>query len=376
MNPAPPLRPESVIGILGGGQLGRMLALAGARLGFRTHIFAPDDPCPAGDVAASRTHAQYHDAAALSAFARAVDVVTYEFENVPIETVAILENCGAVVRPGRRALETAQDRLVEKDFLNAQGARTAPYLPVDDAASLADALRCIGAPAILKTRRFGYDGKGQTRIDRNDADPEQTWEAAVALAWRDIGARPAILEGVVPFASEISIIGARSVEGAVGFFDAPINEHRGGILRRSVVPAPVSKTSLEQAQDIARRMLIALDYVGVIGVEFFVLGDGSVLANEFAPRVHNSGHWTLDACACSQFEQHIRAVAGWPLASTNRHSDATMENLIGAEIDRAMALSADPALCLHLYGKGAAREGRKMGHLTRLAPRTGSFAQI
>lgn len=364
-----PVPPNGVIGVLGGGQLGRMLAMAAARLGLRTHIFAPDEPCPAADVVARRTIASYTDETALAGFAREVDVVTYEFENVPAETVTILERLGAEVAPGAKALAIAQDRLAEKEFVNAIGARTAPFHAVDDLASLEAGLRAVGRPAILKTRRLGYDGKGQTVIGEESDDLGLTWEEAKRKAWDEIGARPSILEGFIDFDCEISVIGARARSGDIALYDPPQNRHRGGILRTSTVPAPVSPETVAEAQRITALMLEQLDYVGVIGVEFFVLGNGALLVNEFAPRVHNSGHWTIDACACSQFEQHIRAVAGWPLGDPSRHSDAVMENLIGAEANDWPALAKTPGLAVHLYGKGAPRPGRKMGHVTQIKPR-------
>lgn len=367
-----PIPPNGVIGILGGGQLGRMLALDAARLGLRTHIFAPDDPCPAADVVARRTIASYTDEAALAAFARAVDVVTYEFENVPAETVTLLEGFGARVAPGAKALAVAQDRLVEKDFINRIGAKTAPYFPVDDIASLEEGLKKIGRPAILKTRRLGYDGKGQTTIGDNAKDLGLTWEEAKKKAWDEIGARPSILEGFIDFACEISVIGARARNGDIALYDPPQNKHRGGILRTSTVPASVNVQTIAEAQRIAAQMLEKLDYVGVMGAEFFVLENGALLVNEFAPRVHNSGHWTMDACAVSQFEQHIRAVAGWPLGDPARHSDAVMENLIGEEAEGWRDLAKMPQLGVHLYGKADPRTGRKMGHVTQVKRRTQS----
>ena len=362
--------PNGTVGVLGGGQLGRMLALAAARLGIKTHVFAPDENCPAAQVAARRTIASYTDEAALKAFAEAVDVVTYEFENVPAETVETLARFGAKVAPGARALAVAQDRLVEKDFVNSIGAKTAPYFAVDDLASLEEGLRRIGRPAILKTRRLGYDGKGQTMIGDDQADLKLTWDEAKRKAWEEIGGEPSILEGFIEFDCEISIIGARAGNGDVALYDPPENRHRGGILRSSVVPADISNETAEKARRIVAKMMDELGYVGVIGVEFFVLEDGDVLVNEFAPRVHNSGHWTFDACACSQFEQHIRAVCGWPLGDPARHSDAVMENLIGQDADNWRDCAKERQLCVHLYGKEDPRPGRKMGHVTQLKRRS------
>ena len=361
-----PLPPGGVIGILGGGQLGRMLALAAARLGFRAHIFAPESDCPAAQVAASHTIAAYDDAEALRRFASLADIVTFEFENVPATTVEILVAAGADVAPNGRALAIAQDRLVEKQFVQSVGARTAPFAAVDDLASLRAAVAAIGRPSILKTRRLGYDGKGQTVLSDAAKPLGEEWDAANEKAWRELGARPSILEGFVPFVMEISVIAARGRNGAVALFDPPRNEHQGGILRRSSVPSGAPARALKESEAIAIAMLNALDYVGVIGVEFFVLESGEVLVNEFAPRVHNSGHWTEAACAASQFEQHIRAVAGWPLASTRRHSDCVMENLIGEEAERWRTLAQERDVVINLYGKSPAAAGRKMGHATRL----------
>ncbi len=360
------IQPNGVIGILGGGQLARMLAMAAARLGLNTHIFAPETDCPAAAVCASRTIAAYTDAEALARFWQLVDVVTYEFENVPTETVEMLERAGVTVAPGARALAAAQDRLIEKEFVRSIGAMTAPFEGVDSAEALASALTRIGRPAILKTRRLGYDGKGQTVIGAGALDNAETWREATAKAFAELGARPSILEGFIDFDFEISVIGARSRSGDIALYDPPKNEHRGGILRRSTVPSPASAETIAMAFAITRKMLEALDYVGVIGVEFFVLRNGEVLVNEFAPRVHNSGHWTIEACAASQFEQHIRAIAGWPLANPLRHSDAVMENLIGEDIDRWEELAREPQTGVHLYGKRHAAPGRKMGHLTTL----------
>jgi 5-(carboxyamino)imidazole ribonucleotide synthase len=363
-----PVGPNGTIGILGGGQLGRMLALAAARLGLNCRIYCPEADAPASAVSALTTIGSYTDASALERFGRSVDAVTYEFENVPAETVEVLARAGVSVAPGAKALAVAQDRLVEKQFARSLGAATAPFEAVDSPEALAAALKRIGRPAILKTRRLGYDGKGQTVI-RNTGDTERTWREATEKAWTEIGARPSILEGFVDFAFELSVIGARSANGEIALYDPPRNEHQNGILRRSTVPSGAGEATIRAASDITRNLLHALDYIGVIGVEFFVLKDGAVAVNEFAPRVHNSGHWTTDACAISQFEQHIRAVAGWPLGSTARHSDAVMENLLGDEADRWEMLAREPQTAIHLYGKRDAAPGRKMGHVTRIAPR-------
>lgn len=349
------LAPGATIGILGGGQLGRMLALAAARLGLRTHVYEPAaGPC-AAPVVERVIRAGWDDVAALRDFASGVDVVTYEFENVPVATLDAIGDL-APVRPGRRALEAAQDRMAEKDFLTGLGLATAPYAAVDDAGGLAAALGRVGAPAILKTRRLGYDGKGQARL-AGAAD------AAAALA--AIGGGPAVLEGFVAFEREISVIAARGLDGAVAAFDPGENVHRDGILHTTTIPAAIPARVAQDAALIAGRILTALDYVGVIGVELFVTPRGLVV-NEIAPRVHNSGHWTMDGCLICQFEQHVRAIAGWPLGDGARHSDAVMTNLIGAEIDAAPGLTG---AAVHVYDKGEARPGRKMGHVTRLSPR-------
>ena len=356
------LPPGSTIGILGGGQLGRMLALAAARLGFRCHVLCPDPESPAFDVAAAKTAASYADEGALQAFAAAVDVVTYEFENVDAAAVALLE-AAVPVRPGGHSLAVSQDRLAEKTFLNGLGIPTAPFAPVDERHTLDAALAATGEPAILKTRRFGYDGKGQAVIrSPDDAGP----------ALRAMGGAPAILEGFVPFVREVSVVAVRALDGAVASYDLAENVHRNGILHTATVPARIGAETARDAARVAKGILAALDHVGAIGIEFFVTGEDrkeTLLVNEIAPRVHNSGHWTEDACAVSQFENHVRAVAGWPLGPTARHADVTMTNLIGAEAEDWARLAADPDARLHLYGKRRARAGRKMGHVNRLAPR-------
>ena len=351
-----PIAPGGTVGVLGGGQLARMLAIAAAQLGLKTHIYAPEDNPPAGDVAAAVTQGGWDDAAALTAFAGAVDVVTYEFENVPAGTVDILEPL-VPVRPGRKALAVAQDRIEEKSFMNGIGVATAPFAAVSDAASLDLALAAIGAPAIMKTCRLGYDGKGQARI----IAPE---DAPAALA--AMNGAPAVLEGFVDFTREISVIAARAADGSVAAFDPGENEHEDGILRRTTIPAASSGDILAEAKAIAARILDALGYIGVIGVEFFETPTGDLLVNEIAPRVHNTGHWTIEACATDQFQQHIKAVCGWALGDPKRHADAVMENLIGDEAHDWARLSAEPGAALHLYGKAEARPGRKMGHVTRV----------
>jgi 5-(carboxyamino)imidazole ribonucleotide synthase len=358
MRLAAPLPPGSTIGILGGGQLGRMLALAAARLGLKCHIYAPEADSPAFQVAAAHTVAGYTDFAALEAFAGAVDAVTFEFENVPGETAAYLEPRVALA-PGARALQIAQDRIAEKSFISGLGIEVAPFAAVDDEASLAAAAARIGTPAILKTRRFGYDGKGQAKI---------TGSHNAAAAWAEIGRQSAVLEGFVSFDREISVIAARGWDGAVAIYDVPENRHENHILRTSTIPAAISPKLAQEARGIGARIVTALDYVGVIGIEMFVAGE-KLLVNEIAPRVHNSGHWTMDACLVSQFEQHMRAVVGWPLGDPARHSDVVMTNLLGDEAGAWAKLAAEPATAIHLYGKAEARRGRKMGHINRLTPR-------
>lgn len=356
------LPPGSTIGILGGGQLGRMLAVAASRLGLKTHIYSDEPEPPAFDVTASRTVAGYDDSAALLKFAGGVDVVTCEFENVP---AAALEAAGrnAPVFPPPSAFAVAQDRLAEKQFLQELGIAVAPFAPVGSLEELKAALPRIGLPALLKTRRFGYDGKGQVMM-RSES------EAEVALD--SIRRVPAVLEGVVLFEREISIVAVRGQDGGTRFYDPSENVHQDGILARSRVPAPISATAIFEAREIAGKIANALSYVGVICVEMFQrAGDGPALVvNEIAPRVHNSGHWTLDACLVSQFENHIRAIAGWPLGETARHSDAVMANIIGAESDKWRELASAEGTSLHLYGKEEAAPGRKMGHFTRLYPKT------
>ncbi len=349
-----PLLPGATIGILGGGQLGRMLALAAAQLGLRAHVYEPGADSPASQIAARTTCASWDDAAALEAFARCVDIVTYEFENIPTAALDVIERTRPV-SPGRRALEVSQDRLAEKTFLQGIDLATAPFAPVADAADLDAALAGIGAPAILKTRRLGYDGKGQARI----ATPA---DAAAALALME--ERPAILEGFIDFEREVSVIAARGADGSVAAFDPGENLHEDGILRRTTVPARLTPGQTTDAVLIAARILNALDYVGVLGVELFVTG-GGLIVNEIAPRVHNSGHWTQNGCLINQFEQHIRAVAGWPLGDGARHSDVEMVNLIGDEIDNWPAIAREGG-SLHLYGKAVTRAGRKMGHVNRI----------
>jgi 5-(carboxyamino)imidazole ribonucleotide synthase len=355
----PALGLDATIGILGGGQLGRMLALAAGRLGLRCHVYAPDSDSPAFDVAYQKTIADYGDEGALDRFARDVDVVTYEFENVPAETATFLA-ARCPVLPGPTVLATTQDRLVEKTFVAGLGIATASFAAVGDRSELADALERIGRPAVLKTRRFGYDGKGQTTIhEGTDLD----------AAWNEVGARPSILETFVRFEREISVVAARGQDGQVACFDVTENDHRDHILKVSRVPAAVSATTASTAIHIAETISRAADYVGVLAVEMFVVrgADGhAVLVNEIAPRVHNSGHWTLDGASVSQFEQHIRAIIGWPLAEPIRRGRVEMVNLIGAEVEDYAKWLQVPGAALHLYGKSRVRPGRKMGHVTQV----------
>jgi 5-(carboxyamino)imidazole ribonucleotide synthase len=345
----------STIGIIGGGQLGRMLSVAASRLGFRCHIYEPGANPPAGQVADQVTTAAYEDEAALRAFGSSVDVITYEFENIPTAALDLLQDL-APIHPGREALRVSQDRLTEKTFLQNLGLKTAPFADITDAASLDAALSEIGAPSILKTRRFGYDGKGQARIMTAEDAPQ-------ALA--DMQGDPAILEGFVDFSHEVSVIAARSLDGAVAAFDPGENVHSDGILRTTTVPARLTAAQRTDAVLLAAQIANALNYVGVMGVELFVTS-GGLIVNEIAPRVHNSGHWTQNGCTVDQFEQHIRAITGWPLGDGQRHSDVVMENLIGDDMDRVPELAQTPDCALHLYGKAETKPGRKMGHVNHI----------
>jgi 5-(carboxyamino)imidazole ribonucleotide synthase len=355
------LKPGDTIGILGGGQLGRMLAMAAARLGLKCQVFSPDPDSPAFDVVLNATCAEYADVEALELFANDVDIITYEFENVPSATAMVLAARRPVL-PAQRILEITQDRLIEKDFVTQLGIGTADYADVSSVETLQAAIARIGLPAVIKTRRFGYDGKGQAIIRESD-DPAQVWE--------DLGTKSAILEAFVGYEREISVIAARSADGNVECYDVTENEHRDHILKFSRVPAAISDALAADARAIAEKIATALDYVGVLAVELFVVaGNGGprVLVNEIAPRVHNSGHWTLDGASISQFEQHIRAIAGWPLGKPVRHGDVIMTNLIGDDIlDYGQWLTV-PGATVHLYGKGAPRPGRKMGHVTEVKP--------
>ncbi len=354
------LAPGSVIGIIGGGQLGRMSALAAARLGYLVHVFSPEAGGPAAQVAARDTLAPYDDLAALRRFAEDVDVITFEFENLPAPSLELLERLRPV-RPGAKILAISQDRVLEKTFLNEAGAATAPWAKVETLAELEAAVARLGLPAVLKTTRLGYDGKGQALLRTPDD---------LAPAFARLTPKPLILEGFVDFGAELSVIVARGVNGEVVSFDPVENRHKHHILDLTLAPAPYAPDILEQATALARRIAARLELVGLLGVEMFLRADGRVVVNEIAPRPHNSGHWTMDACPCGQFEMHIRAVAGLPLPPATRHADAVMKNLIGPD-DMATwpQILATPGLIAHHYGKWEAREGRKMGHVNRLFPK-------
>jgi 5-(carboxyamino)imidazole ribonucleotide synthase len=357
-----PLPPGSTIGILGGGQLGRMLALAAARLGFDVAILTPEEDSPASRVAVRTLVAAYDDRDALTALAATAPVITFEFENVPARALEILAELGAAVAPNVRALAVAQDRVDEKTFLNAAGIPTVSFAAIDGLDGLRTALRGLGAPVLLKTRRGGYDGKGQAWVQRPDA-------AEAALA--SLGHRPAIAEAPADFRRELAIIAARGRDGEIAVYPLTESHHENGILRRTSAPALASPRIAAEAERIAATLLAALDYVGVIGVEMFERDNGQLLVNEFAPRVHNTGHWTLDGCEVDQFEQHIRAIAGWPLGPTAPVAHVEMTNLLGDEIDRWDRLAREPETRLWLYGKREAQPGRKMGHVNRLRPLDG-----
>ncbi|WP_026439108.1 5-(carboxyamino)imidazole ribonucleotide synthase [Acidocella facilis] len=354
------LPPGSVIGMIGGGQLGRMSAQAAARLGFLVHVFSPEPDGPAAQVAARTIIAAYDDLEALRSFAEAVDVITFEFENLPAASLALLESLKPV-RPGAKILAISQDRLLEKQFLNDAGVATAPWAKVESLAELEAAVAELGLPAVLKTTRLGYDGKGQAMLRA----PED-----LAPAFEKLAPKPLVLEGFVDFAAEISVMVARGVDGTIVCFDAVENRHKHHILDLTIAPAPFGPEILEEAQSIARLIAETLALVGLLGVEMFVTSTGALVVNEIAPRPHNSGHWTMDACPCGQFEMHIRAVAGLPLPPAMRHSDAVMKNLIGPE-DMALwpRVLATPGLIPHHYGKTEARPGRKMAHFNRLFPK-------
>lgn len=354
--PDAPLAPGGVLGILGGGQLGRMTALAAARLGYRCHIFTPEGGGPAAQVASAETNAPYDDLDALDAFASAIDVATYEFENIPIAAIHQLLR-RVPVRPGPRALAAAQDRVIEKAFLDSIGVPTAPHAEIRSVADLRRAAAKIGLPAVLKTARLGYDGKGQVLIEAG---------GDLGAAYREMGAERGILEAWIDFEMEISVIAARAGDGALATYDAAQNRHRNHILAESRVPARISPHIAAAARDLAERIAVALDLVGLVAVEMFVTRDGQLIVNEIAPRPHNSGHWTMDASATCQFEQFTRAICGLPLGPTTRHADVVMTNLIGAEVDSWPDILKEPRARLHLYGKHEARAGRKMGHVNRL----------
>jgi 5-(carboxyamino)imidazole ribonucleotide synthase len=351
------LPPGSTIGIVGGGQLGRMLAVAAAQLGYKCHVYAPDEAPPAAEVSAFFTRGAFDDQQALARFGGEVDVATYEFENIAAGPLSALAD-KAPLHPPRGALEIAQDRLSEKDFVARLGGRPAPYAAVSSRGELEAALGKIGAPAILKTRRFGYDGKGQARI-MAPADADAAWHA--------VKGAPSVLEGFVRFEAEFSILLCRSLSGEIAVWDAPENVHANGILDHSSVPAaPARRPAIAEAEALARKVADALDYVGMLTLEFFATADGAVF-NEMAPRVHNSGHWTIEGALTSQFENHIRAICGLPLGATDLVvPEVTMQNLIGADVESWKDILSDPAAHLHLYGKDGARPGRKMGHVTRL----------
>ena len=352
--------PGSTIGIVGGGQLGRMLSMAAAQLGYKCHVYAPDETPPAVEVAARFTRGAFDDAEALARFAGEVDVVTYEFENIPADALAAIA-AAAPLYPSVRSLEIAQDRLTEKEFVASLGGKPAPFARVDDRKGLDAALAEIGAPAILKTRRLGYDGKGQARIDS---------PAGADAAWKALKGAPAVLEGFVDFDAEFSILLCRGAAGELALWDAPRNLHAHGILERSIVPAGTALApAVARAEALTRRIADALGHVGLLAIEFFAVG-GEALLNEMAPRVHNSGHWTIEGAATSQFENHIRAICGLPLGATElRAARVEMTNLIGDDVAAWPALLAERGAHLHLYGKRHARPGRKMGHVTRLSGR-------
>lgn len=353
-----PLPTGATIGILGGGQLGRMLALAAAELGFQTHIFTPEEDSPAARVAAQVTVAPFENAAAISAFARGVDILTFEFENIPVAALEAAIAAGARVAPSLQVLTTTQDRAPEKQMLNEAGAPTVRYSLIDSGADIGAAAAQIGFPSILKTRRLGYDGKGQAKVQS---------ETELRAAFDRFNA-PCVLEAMAPFEKEFSIVAARSANGEFAAFDASENEHRNHILHRTLAPASAPPRALAEAASATKRVMEALDYVGVGAIEFFLMPDGEVLANEMAPRVHNSGHWTQDACFTSQFEQHIRAICNWPLGSPDRFANAEMINLIGDDVADWKQWASLNGAKLHLYGKRQARPGRKMGHVVKLTP--------
>ncbi len=350
------LRPGGTIGVLGGGQLGRMIAISAAQLGYRTHIFCQHEDDPAAQVAGIVTIAPYDDKGAIDRFAQNCDVVTLEFENIPTWVVNQIAQIRPM-RPGSRVLEVAQDRVREKDFINWLDIETAAYRSVDSKAELHAAHLALGGRMVVKTRRLGYDGKGQKWIEHS---------GEISEAWKQLAGAPSIAEAAVDFTAEISVIAARGIDGAVAAYVPVENRHIDGILDRTIAPALIDDTLADKAVAIAEKIVTALDLVGVLAVEMFVTEGGRLLVNEIAPRPHNSGHWTIDACAVSQFEQVVRAVAGLPLGNPARHSDADMRNLIGGDADKWAEFVSEPGACLHLYGKNETRPGRKMGHVTYL----------
>lgn len=351
--------PGGVIGIIGGGQLGRMASLAASGMGYKTHIYCPDKNCPASQVSTEFTCAPYDDLDSLKEFAEEVDVISFEFENIPTKTVKFLERI-VEVRPSSKVLYIAQNRLREKKFFNEVGAPTNRCFKISDAGDIKTAFKKIAADkAVMKTSELGYDGKGQIIIEKNsDFD----------LVWKKLGEKEAILEEFIGFKKEISVIIARNIEGEIAIYPVSENVHTGGILDKTTVPADISKKTADAAKTAALKIAEGLGLTGLIAVEFFVTGDGGVLVNEIAPRPHNSGHWTMDGCVTSQFEQFIRAVSGLPLGSTLQHSSVKMKNLIGKDMDDLRAILKDPNAKLHLYGKKEARNGRKMGHVNYISP--------
>jgi len=358
---AAPIPPGSTIGIVGGGQLGRMTVLAAANLGYKCHIFCPEDRAPASKVANLTVQADYRDEAALKRFANDVDVVTFEFENIPHESVQLLTEL-APVRPSWRCLQISQDRLVEKDFMNGIGVATTPYRRVESLGDLEDAVALLGYPSVLKTARMGYDGKGQVKIDK---------ETALSDAWSAMEGGPAILEAFVDFEREISVIVARSPNGEMASYEPVHNVHTNHILDTTTAPAGIGEHLSKTAITMATRTAEEMKLIGLLAVEMFVTRDNRLMVNEVAPRPHNSGHWTMDGAATSQFEQFVRAVCGLPLGATERLQDTVMTNLLGDDIDAWPEILSEPNAHLHLYGKLEARPGRKMGHVNRLYPKNG-----
>ncbi len=364
------LKPGNTLGILGGGQLGRMMAVAASHYGLRIHIFDPDPQAPAAEVAGTHTSRPYSDKDALTAFADACDVVTFEFENIPHDSLEAIADA-VPLRPGPKSLYVSQDRLTEKQFLTDNGLTLAPYQAINSTAEIADAHTTLGEDTILKARRLGYDGKGQSRLSGRSIDGSAVWQA--------IGAVPAVLEKRIPFVAEVSAVIARAADGATVAYDVPINVHRDGILHTSSVgafaPMTIPDAIRDQAQSGAMAVATALEHVGILTVEYFLTQDDQLLVNEIAPRVHNSGHWTMDACWSDQFDNHIRAVAGWSLAPADRYADARMTNLLGEDVHDEALLAGDGARRVHIYGKREARPGRKMGHVTEVSPRSTNSAR-